>query len=192
VLFVDHQDSFVHTLANYVRQAGAVVTTLRNGFDESVLDTLQPSLILLSPGPGSPRDFGLSKTIALALRRRIPLCGVCLGMQGLVEYYGGELGVLPYPMHGKPSTVTVHEPRGRLFDGLPDSFQVGRYHSLFSIVGKHPAELRITATTADGVVMGIEHATLPIAAVQFHPESIMTNTDVGLHMLSNAINKLRY
>ena len=192
VLFVDHQDSFVHTLANYVRQAGAIVTTLRNGFPESVLDTLQPSMMLLSPGPGNPRDFELSKSIALALKRKIPICGVCLGMQGLIEYYGGELGVLPYPMHGKPSTVTVHEPRGHLFHSLPDSFQVGRYHSLYSIKAKHPKELRITATTADGVIMAIEHESLPMAAVQFHPESIMTNTDVGLKMLSNAINRLRY
>jgi len=192
VLFVDHQDSFVHTLANYVRQAGAVVTTFRAGFAESMLDSLQPSLILLSPGPGSPSDFKLSETIAIALKRRIPLCGVCLGMQGLVEYYGGELGVLPYPMHGKPSTVLVQEPRGHLFAELPDSFQVGRYHSLFSIKGKHPEQLRITAVTEDGVVMGIEHNTLPIAAVQFHPESIMTDTHVGLQMLNNAINKLRY
>ena len=107
-------------------------------------------------------------------------------MQGLIEYYGGELGVLPYPMHCKPSTVTVHEPRGHLFHSLPDSFQVGRYHSLYSIKAKHPKELRITATTADGVIMAIEHESLPMAAVQFHPESIMTNTDVGLKMLSNA------
>ena len=110
----------------------------------------------------------------------------------MVEHFGGELGVLPYPMHGKPSTVSVHEPRGQLLAGLPDHFQVGRYHSLFSIKGKHPTELRITATTADGVVMGIEHTSLPIAAVQFHPESIMTNTDVGLQMLQNAITLLHY
>jgi len=192
VLFVDHQDSFVHTLANYMRQTGAHVTTFRSGFPESLLDTVQPDLILLSPGPGSPTDFGLSRTIELALKRRIPLCGVCLGLQGIVEYYGGELGVLSYPMHGKPSTVSLHEPRGELLDGLPSSFQVGRYHSLYSIKGKHPAVLRVTATTDDGVVMAIEHATLPIAAVQFHPESIMTDTHVGLQMLANAVTRLRY
>ena len=123
---------------------------------------------------------------------RVAVVGVCLGLQGLVEYYGGELGVLPYPMHGKPSDVTVHEPRGQLMHGLPATFQVGRYHSLYSIKGKHPSELLITATTADGVVMGIEHKRLPIAAVQFHPESIMTNLDVGLQMLQNAITRLKY
>ena len=157
-----------------------------------MLDELQPSLLLLSPGPGNPRDFALSDTIALALKRCIPMVGVCLGLQGLVEYYGGELGVLPYPMHGKPSTVHVHEPRGQLLHDLPATFPVGRYHSLFSLKGKHPPELRITATTEDGVVMGIEHNTLPIAAVQFHPESIMTETQVGLQMLQNAIQRLKY
>jgi anthranilate synthase len=192
VLLVDHQDSFVHTLANYMRQSGAIVTTMRSGFDEAVLDTLQPQLLLLSPGPGSPKDFDLSRTIGIGLRRRIPMCGVCLGLQGLVEYYGGELGVLPYPMHGKPSTVTVHEPRGALFDGLPDTFQVGRYHSLYSMQGKHPKELLVTATTADGIIMAIQHATLPIAAVQFHPESIITPREIGLQMLTNAVGKLRY
>ena len=192
VVFVDHQDSFVHTLANYVRQTGAVVTTLRNGFDEAMLDTLQPTMLLLSPGPGNPRDFGLSRTIEIGLRRKIPMCGVCLGLQGLVEYYGGELGVLPYPMHGKPSNVTVREPRGALFAGLPDQFQVGRYHSLFSKISKHPKELRVTAATDDGTIMAIEHESLPLAAVQFHPESIITPTDVGLQMLSNAVTRLRY
>ena len=149
-------------------------------------------MMLLSPGPGNPRDFKLSATIEIGLQRRIPMCGVCLGLQGLVEYYGGELGVLPYPMHGKPSTVTLQEPRGRLFDGLPSAFQVGRYHSLFSKRERHPKELRVTATTDDGVIMAIEHVSLPIAAVQFHPESIITNIEVGLQMVANAVTKLRY
>ena len=192
VVLVDHQDSFVHTLANYIRQTGAVVTTLRNGFDASLLDSLQPTMLLLSPGPGNPRDFQLSRTIDIGLQRKIPMCGVCLGLQGLVEHYGGELGVLPYPMHGKPSMVTVQEPRGALLDGLPSSFQVGRYHSLYSKRDKHPKELRVTATTEDGTIMAIEHVSLPIAAVQFHPESIITNLEVGLQMVTNAVTRLRY
>ena len=87
ILLVDHQDSFVHTLANYMRQTGALVTTLRNGFAPSVLDTLQPTLVVLSPGPGNPRDFGLSASIDLALARKLPIFGVCLGLQGIVEHY---------------------------------------------------------------------------------------------------------
>jgi len=187
VLLVDHQDSFVHTLANYMRQTGAVVTTLRHGFDPSVLNSLQPTLLLLSPGPGCPRDFGLSRSIDLALERQIPICGVCLGLQGLAEYYGGELNVLPYPMHGKPSTVTVYEPRGTLFEGLPNQFQVGRYHSLYSKSSKHPKVLHVSARTDDGTIMAIHHTSLPIAAVQFHPESIITPTDIGLRMLGNVV-----
>jgi len=192
VLLVDHQDSFVNTLANYLRQTGAAVTTLRYGFEPSALDAYKPTMLLLSPGPGCPKDFALSRTIELALQRRIPLCGVCLGLQGLVEHYGGELGVLPYPMHGKPSTIVLSEPRGVLFDGLPTSFQVGRYHSLYSLPNKHPKELRVTARTEDGTIMAIQHESLPIAAVQFHPESIITPTDVGIQMLANAVNKLTY
>ena len=182
----------MHTLANYLRQTGAHVTTMRCGFDAAILDQLRPNLVVLSPGPCSPKDFGLSTTIAMANERRLPIFGVCLGLQGLVEHYGGELGVLPYPQHGKPATVTVHEPRGELLHALPESFQVGRYHSLFSKRSHHPSELRITAATADGCVMAIEHVELPIAAVQFHPESILTPHELGLSMLSNAINRLRY
>ncbi len=89
VLLVDHQDSFVHTLANYMRQTGAIVATLRSGFDEAEVDRLRPSLLMLSPGPGNPRDFGLSRTIEIGLKRRLPMFGVCPGLQGIVEYYGG-------------------------------------------------------------------------------------------------------
>lgn len=191
VLLVDHQDSFVHTLANYLRQTGALVTTLRCGFPPEALDRLQPKLLVLSPGPGNPRDFGLSRTIDLALKRGLPIFGVCLGLQGIVEHYGGELGVLPHPQHGKPADITIHEPRGALLDGLPPTFQVGRYHSLHSKPDKQPACLRTTATTADGCIMAIQHVSLPIAAVQFHPESILTPSSLGLQMLANALTKLK-
>ena len=192
IVLVDHQDSFVHTLANYLRQTGCLVTTLRFGFAETELQRLQPSLVVLSPGPGCPSDFDVSGTIAMATRHKLPLMGVCLGLQGIVEHFGGTLGVLPYPEHGKPGQVTVCEPRGALFEGCPDTFQVGRYHSLYSLKPKHPKELTVTAETADGVIMAIQHVSLPIAAVQFHPESILTRTDLGLLMLKNAATLLRY
>ena len=191
ILLCDHQDSFVHTLANYLRQTGAEVVTWRCGFDEAALRSLAPSLVVLSPGPGKPSDFGLSATIEMALRNNLPLVGVCLGLQGMVEYFGGELGVLPYPQHGKPALVKLKEPRGALFDGLPAEFQVGRYHSLYSRTDRHPKELRVTAETADGVIMAVQHTTLPMAAVQFHPESILTSTEIGLQMLSNALTHLK-
>ncbi len=189
VLLVDHQDSFVHTLANYLRQTGAEVTTLRAGFPAGVLDELRPDLVVLSPGPGTPRDFDLSGTLDALLARGIPTFGVCLGLQGIVEHLGGELGVLDYPMHGKASRIHVRG--GRLFAGLPAEFTAGRYHSLFAIREKLPTALEVTAESDDGVVMAVEHAHLPLAAVQFHPESIMSlEGDVGLRLLRNVVSGL--
>jgi anthranilate synthase len=183
---VDHQDSFVHTLANYLRQTGAEVTTLRAGFPAAVLDELRPDLVVLSPGPGSPRDFDLSRTLDALLARGIPTFGVCLGLQGIVEHLGGELGVLDYPMHGKTSRIRVLG--GRLFAGLPAEFTAGRYHSLFALREKLPAALEVSAESDDGIVMAVEHIALPLAAVQFHPESIMSlEDDVGLRLLRNVV-----
>jgi anthranilate synthase len=189
VLLVDHQDSFVHTLANYLRQTGAEVVTLRSGFPAAAFDDLKPHLAVLSPGPGTPRDFDVAGTLEALVRRRIPAFGVCLGLQGMVEYCGGTLGVLDAPMHGKTSRIRVLG--GRLFEGLPAVFTAGRYHSLFAIRGQLPAALAVTAESEDGVVMAIEHATLPLAAVQFHPESLMTlDDDVGLRLLVNVVERL--
>ena len=188
VLLVDHQDSFVHTLAGYFRAAGAQVTTRRAGFAPALLDELAPQLVVLSPGPGTPRDFALSATLAALLARELPVFGVCLGLQGIVEHFGGELGVLPVPRHGKPSRVRVLEGGGRLFAGLPEEFRAGRYHSLFARRERLPEALRVTAESDDGVVMAIEHVHLPIAAVQFHPESIMTLDErVGQRLVENAL-----
>ncbi len=189
VLLIDHQDSFVHTLANYLRQTGADVVTLRAGFPTSELDRLAPDLVVLSPGPGRPGDFEVAATVGALRQRGIPIFGVCLGLQGIVEAFGGELGVLPSPMHGKPSPVLVRG--GRLFEGLPERFEAGRYHSLFAVREKLPAVLEVTAECEDGVVMAVEHEELPIAAVQFHPESILTRYDLGLRLLANAVGRLR-
>ena len=189
VLLVDHQDSFVHTLANYLRQTGAEVVTLRSGFPETAFDDVKPHLAVLSPGPGTPRDFDVAGTIAALVHRGIPAFGVCLGLQGMVEYCGGALGVLDPPVHGKASRIRVLG--GRLFDGLPAEFTAGRYHSLYAIRAQLPLELVATAESEEGVVMAIEHRTLPLAAVQFHPESIMTLADdVGLRLLANVMRHL--
>ena len=188
VLLVDYEDSFVHTLANYIRQTGATVTTLRHGFLETVLDTERPDLVVLSPGPGRPSDFHVSQTIAACTRRQIPIFGVCLGLQGIVEAYGGELAILSYPQHGKASRVFVTDPESGLFKDLPQSFEVGRYHSLYAVPERMPQELKVTAISHDDVIMGVEHKTLPIAAVQFHPESIMSlSGEVGLAIINNVI-----
>ncbi len=189
ILLVDHQDSFVHTLANYLRQTGAEVITLRCGFPHADLDALRPDLVVLSPGPGRPSDFDVSGTIAAALTRHLPIFGVCLGLQGIVEHFGGALGILPSPMHGKASRI--HVLGGRLFTGLPREFTAGRYHSLFAIRDTLPPVLHVTAESEDGVIMALEHATLPLAAVQFHPESILTLAgDLGLRLIQNVIAQL--
>ncbi|MCL6753163.1 anthranilate synthase [Nostoc sp. CCCryo 231-06] len=188
VLLIDHEDSFVHTLANYIRSSGATVKTLRHGFCEQILDIESPDIVVLSPGPGRPSDFNLSKTVASCIRRKIPIFGVCLGLQGIVEAFGGELGILEYPQHGKSARVVVTAPESGMFQGLPQSFEVGRYHSLFALPDRLPQELQVTAISEDGVIMGIEHKTLPIAALQFHPESIMTlSGEVGLSIIKNVV-----
>jgi anthranilate synthase len=189
VLLVDHEDSFVHTLANYLRQTGAEVITLRAGFTDEELDRLTPDLVFLSPGPGRPKDFDVSGTVQRALDRRLPIFGVCLGLQGIVEHFGGELSVLDYPVHGKPSQIRVLG--GRVFEGLPTTFRSGRYHSLYARRDTLPSVLSATAESEDGVIMAIEHTTLPVAAVQFHPESILSlDGDVGLRLLGNVVTRL--
>ena len=188
ILLIDYEDSFVHTLANYLRQTGAQVTTLRHSFPLSILDTMQPDLVVLSPGPGKPSDFAITATIQACVARNIPLFGVCLGLQSIVEAYGGRLGVLDYPQHGKTSLVTVTQPESVLFQGLPTAFGVGRYHSLYALPDYLPTQLQVTAMSEDGVIMAVEHRTLPITAVQFHPESIMTlGADVGLNIIKNVV-----
>ncbi len=186
LLLVDNDDCFIHTLANYARQTGAEVVTYRAGFPLELISQVAPNLILISPGPKRPQDFGVPDLVKTAVRLGVPLFGVCLGLQGIVEAFGGELGVLDYPMHGKPSTVR-HRGIG-IFEGLPEEFQVGRYHSLFARRETFPACLEITAESTDGIIMGIRHRELPIEAVQFHPESILSAAgDYGLKLMENAI-----
>ena len=186
LLLADNDDCFIHTLANYARQTGAEVVTYRSGFPPELIERIAPSLILISPGPARPADFGVPGLVKTAVRLGVPVFGVCLGLQGIVEAFGGELGVLDYPMHGKPSVVR-HRGIG-VFEGLPPEFRVGRYHSLFARRETFPACLEITAETEDGVIMGIRHRELPIEAVQFHPESILTaEGDHGLKLMENAV-----
>jgi anthranilate synthase len=186
LLLVDNDDCFIHTLANYARQTGAEVVTYRAGFPLELIERIAPSIILASPGPGRPEEFGVPDLVRYAARAGIPVFGVCLGLQGMVEAFGGTLGVLDYPMHGKPSLV-VHRGVG-VFEGLPERFMVGRYHSLFAQKATFPACLEITAETEDGVIMGVRHRDLPMEAVQFHPESMLTLADAcGLRLMENVV-----
>jgi anthranilate synthase len=186
LLLVDNEDCFIHTLANYARQTGAEVVTWRAGFPLSIIDEIRPDMILVSPGPGRPADFGVPDLVRHAAQAGIPLFGVCLGLQGVVEAFGGELAILPYPMHGKPSKVR-HYGAG-VFADLPEEFEVGRYHSLYAVPESVPAELEVTARSDDGIIMGVRHRELPIEAVQFHPESILSARDeIGLKLMRNAL-----
>jgi anthranilate synthase len=188
VLLIDHRDSFVHTLADYFRQADCVVTTLRHGFDERLYDQLDPQLVVLSPGPKRPDDFLLRETLATLSRRGHAVFGVCLGLQAMVEYAGGELVELAEPRHGKPSELTVVRDHP-LFAGLGSRLTVGRYHSLSARQGRLPAALEVLAVSDDDdCTMAIAHRTLPFCAVQFHPESILSaSSQRGLLLIRNVV-----
>ncbi|HEU5160227.1 MAG TPA: anthranilate synthase component I [Streptosporangiaceae bacterium] len=170
VLLVDHEDSFVNTLADYFRQQGAAVTTVRHGFPERLLDEPRPDLVVLSPGPGRPADFDCAALLTALEARRLPTFGVCLGLQAMVEHTGGELALLPEPAHGKPGTVEITG--GELFAGLPGEITAARYHSLHATPDQVHG-FKITALLGD-VVMAIEDPANRRWAVQFHPESILT------------------
>lgn len=190
ILLVDHEDSFVHTLANYFRQTGANVSTVRTPVPDEVFDRLKPNLVVLSPGPGTPKDFDCAATIKRARARDLPIFGVCLGLQALAEAYGGELRQLHVPMHGKPSRIRVSKP-GIIFSGLPKEVTVGRYHSIFADPVRLPDGFAVTAETEEGVIMAFEHSKEPIAAVQFHPESIMTlGHNAGMRIIENIVAHL--
>ncbi len=183
ILCVDNYDSFVWTIVGYLRHMGAEVDVVRN--DE--VDALWWSSgaydgVLISPGPGDPKGAGASlQVIEDAAAHGVPLLGVCLGHQGLGEFFGGTVTHAPELMHGKTSTIT-HDGRG-LFEGVPSPLVVTRYHSLAVEPTTVPPELEVTATTENGLVMGLRHRALPLEGVQFHPESVMTQS--GHLMLAN-------
>jgi anthranilate synthase len=156
---------------------------------ERHLEAVRPDLVVLSPGPGRPEDFRTDESLGLVVGSGVAVFGVCLGMQAIVEHFGGTLGQLPYPVHGKASTVTVTG--GKLFHDVPGEFLAGRYHSLFAERSTLPGDLVVTAEADDGIVMAVEHRHLPIAGVQFHPESVMTmRGEVGLQIVANALAHL--
>lgn len=188
VLLVDHEDSFVNTLADYFRQQGAEVVTLRHGFPVRMLDDHAPDLVVLSPGPGRPEDFATRGLLDALDKRDLPVFGVCLGLQAMVEHAGGELTLLPEPSHGKPGQVKVVG--GALFEGLADEFTAARYHSLHATPDRVKG-FEVTALTGD-VVMAIEDAGRRRWAVQFHPESILTAAGgAGHRIVANVLRLCR-
>ncbi|MEU4548596.1 anthranilate synthase component I [Nonomuraea dietziae] len=190
VLLVDHEDSFVNTLADYFRQEGADVVTLRHGFPAEMIDQIAPDLVVLSPGPGWPSDFGMSALIDQVYARGLPVFGVCLGLQAMVEHAGGALELLDYPEHGKRGQVS-RLGDSALLEGLPAEFVAARYHSLHA---KRPGVVgfEATALTPDGNVMAIEDVANRRFAVQFHPESILTaEGGAGAKVIANVLRLSR-
>ena len=157
------------------------MTTLRFGFAPAILDSYAPDLVVLSPGPGRPADFGCAALLDEVYARGLPAFGVCLGLQAMVEHAGGALSLLPEPAHGKPGLVRVSG--GSLLAGLPAEFTAGRYHSLYAPPGEVRGGFTVTAATPDGVVMAIEDEPAGRWAVQFHPESILTASGRAGHQV---------
>ncbi|MFN0242097.1 MAG: anthranilate synthase component II [Planctomycetota bacterium] len=173
ILLLDNYDSFTWNLYQAMAALGVEVEVHRN--DALTVDDVlarEPSAVVLSPGPGRPADAGIQPELLARLPAKTPLLGVCLGHQGLVEHYQGELERDPAPTHGKSSLV--HHDGDELFAGLANPFPAGRYHSLRARRDRLPKELRLTAWTPDGLVMAVRHAELLRFGVQFHPESILT------------------
>lgn len=190
VLVVDNHDSFVHTLVGYLRELGAVVSLIEaDAEDAAGFARMLPDIdgVLLSPGPGRPRDAGASVDIVTrAAAERMPLLGVCLGHQAIGAAFGTEVSEAPELMHGMVSEIT-HD-GSALFDGIPSRFEVGRYHSLALDESALAAGLVVTARTESGTVMAIAHRDLPILGVQFHPESVLTPH--GYRLLANWLARL--
>jgi anthranilate synthase/aminodeoxychorismate synthase-like glutamine amidotransferase len=172
IAVIDNYDSFTYNLVQYLGELGAEVRVYRNdAITVEELDALDPSHVVISPGPGTPDDAGISRDVIRELGARRPILGVCLGHQCIGEVFGGRVVRAPRLMHGKTSMIQ-HYGDG-LFLGLPKPFEATRYHSLI-VDEPLPAELALTAFTREGEVMGLRHRTYPIFGVQFHPESILT------------------
>lgn len=189
VVMIDNEDSFVHTLADYFRQTGATVTTYRAGTALERILADRPELVVHSPGPGRPADFGVPERVLELVEAGIPQFGVCLGLQGMIEAFGGRLKVLEVPRHGKVWQI-LHDGTG-LFSEVPSPCRFGAYHSLVADVSRLPDELQAIAHNEDGQVMAIRHRRLPLLAVQFHPESILSmQGQVGHRIVANALSLL--
>jgi anthranilate synthase/aminodeoxychorismate synthase-like glutamine amidotransferase len=173
ILFVDNYDSFTYNLVCMMGALEPNLRVVRN--DEITPDAaaaMRPTGIVLSPGPGKPSDSGVCPDLVRAFAGKVPILGVCLGHQVIVEAFGGRVVRALKPMHGKVSPV-VHDGTGVLH-GLPSPFEAGRYHSLVAEAGSIPSDLRVQATSPEGEIMAVRHRTLPCHGVQFHPESILT------------------
>ena len=183
LLVIDNYDSFTYNLVQYLGELGAEMRVVRNDevTVEEIESDIQPERILISPGPGTPDDAGISLDAIGRFAGKIPILGVCLGHQSIGQHFGGNVVRAPEPVHGKP--VEVNHDGQTIFDGIDGSFTAGRYHSLVVERESLPDCLEISAESPDGLIMAMRHRELPIEGVQFHPESILT--EHGKLMLRN-------
>lgn len=182
ILLIDNYDSFVHNLARYLRLLGQETQVIRNdAIDAAGVEAMQPAAIVLSPGPCGPQEAGCTVEVVRQLYTKLPILGICLGHQAIAAALGAKVIRAPRPIHGQ-ATEVLHDGDG-IFAGLPKPLSVGRYHSLLVDGKTLPPTLRQTAWTDDGLTMALAHSTLPIYGVQFHPESVLTES--GLPLLSN-------
>jgi len=183
VLLVDNYDSFTYNLVQYLGELGAQVEVRRN--DEVTIseieERIRPDRVVVSPGPGTPDDAGVSLELIAALAGHVPLLGVCLGHQAIGQIFGGRVVRAPSPVHGKPVEI-CHDGK-TIYEGLEYRFAAARYHSLVVERESLPDCLEVSATTPDGIIMGLRHRRMKVEGVQFHPESILTTE--GKHLLSN-------
>ena len=185
ILVLDNYDSFTYNLVQYFGELGADLQVRRNDqITVKEIKELSPQRIVISPGPCTPREAGISNDVIRAFGQRLPILGVCLGHQCIGDVYGGEVVRADRLMHGK--TSPIHHQGESVFLGLPSPFQATRYHSLLIRRETLPQVLEITAETAEGEIMGLRHRELPIHGVQFHPESILTTE--GKHLLQNFLD----
>lgn len=188
IVIIDHHDSFTYNLVHYLEQIAGEVRVFQNDeISAEDVKALCPDLIVLSPGPGRPSEHGATREVLVNLRESIPILGVCLGHQAIVEYFGGRVVKGQQPMHGK-TTLMTHDRRG-LFRAVESPTRITRYHSLVAEKASLPVCLEVSCETEDGVIMGVRHQTLPVAGIQFHPESIMTTR--GYKMLENFYQQAR-
>jgi anthranilate synthase/aminodeoxychorismate synthase-like glutamine amidotransferase len=182
ILLIDNYDSFVYNLARYVTELGGEPIVRRNDdLTVRAVAALAPSHIIISPGPCTPREAGISNQVIRELGPQVPILGVCLGHQCIGAAYGGTIVRARHPMHGKTSTIS-HTGAG-VFRGLPNPLSATRYHSLAIAADKLPGDLEVTATASDDEIMGVAHRTHPVFGVQFHPESVLT--EAGYDLLRN-------
>lgn len=186
LLVIDNYDSFTYNIVQYLGELGADMIVRRNdGVTlREIEQDLKPERILISPGPGTPNDAGISLEVLKAYASKLPILGVCLGHQAIGQVFGGKIVRAPIPVHGKHAEI-CHDGKG-VFSNLTYRFKAGRYHSLIIDRNWFPDELEISATTPDGLIMGVRHKTYKVEGVQFHPESILTSE--GKKLLQNFLN----